>query len=193
LILEKPVTFNLANWTKLAKVGSTTAVSGLSQYVNKDFSITTLSIEEVSLRNAGSLIGKVDDRVIGIYLLFSGNTTGQILLAFQPQTAYELIDMAMGVQSGSTVELGEMERSVLGEMGNIVGAFFLNSVADCAGLRLMPSPPLVVEGKAGALMGSVMEKAFQGRESLFVIKLKFHSPTKEIQGHFLVLPTIEKN
>jgi chemotaxis protein CheC len=190
----KPVVFDLANWTKLARVGSTTAVSGLSQMVNKEFCITTLSIEEVSKRNAASLIGKADDKVIGIYLLFSGNTSGQILLAFVQDTAFELVDMAMGAPPDSTHEMGEMERSVLGEMGNIVGAFFLNSVADCVGLRLMPSPPLVVEGKAGDLIGSVMAKAFDGRDSVFVIKLKFStsSPPKEIQGHFLVLPTFEK-
>jgi chemotaxis protein CheC len=192
LVTENPqLAFNLANWTKLAKVGSTTAVSGLSQMVSKDFKITALSIEEVSTRNASTLIGKADDTVIGVYLLFSGNTSGQILLAFKPQTAYELVDMAMGVASGSTTGLGEMERSVLGEMGNIVGTFFLNGVADCVGLRLMPSPPAVVEDMAGALIGSVLAEAFNDNESLFVIKLLFSSTTKEIEGRFLVLPSFE--
>jgi chemotaxis protein CheC len=182
------VKFNLANWTKLAKVGSTTAVSGLSQMVNRDFKITALSIEEVSMRNAANLIGKAEDKVIGVYLLFSGNTSGQILLAFDPNTAYELVDMAMSVEMGSTKSLGEMERSVLGEMGNIVGTFFLNGVADCVGLRLMPSPPAVVEDMAGAVIGSVLAEAFDVSESLFVIKLLFSSPSKEIEGRFLVLP-----
>ncbi len=182
--------FNLANWTKLAKVGSTTAVSGLSQMVNKEFSITTLSIEEVSMRNATSLIGKAEDMVIGVYLLFTGNANGQILLAFQPDTAFELVDMAMGVDPGTTTKLDEMERSVLGEMGNIVGTFFLNGVADSVGLRLMPSPPAVVEDMAGALIGSVLAEAFEASESLFVIKLMFTSDTKEIEGRFLVLPSI---
>lgn len=183
------VSFNLANWTKLAKVGSTTAVSGLSQMVNKDFSITALNIEEVSMRNSATLIGKADDKVIGVYLLFSGNTSGQILLAFTPQTAFELVDMAMGIACGSTNSLGEMERSVLGEMGNIVGTFFLNGVADCVGLRLMPSPPAVVEDMAGAVIGSVLAEAFDENESIFVIKLLFSSVTKEIEGRFLVLPS----
>jgi chemotaxis protein CheC len=185
------VSFNLANWTKLAKVGSTTAVSGLSQMVSKDFKITALNIEEVSTRNASGLIGKADDMVIGVYLLFSGNTSGQILLAFKPEIAYELVDMAMGAPYGSTTSLGEMERSVLGEMGNIVGTFFLNGVADCVGLRLMPSPPAVVEDMAGALIGSVLAEAFNDNESLFVIKLLFSSTAKEIEGRFLVLPSFE--
>jgi chemotaxis protein CheC len=185
------VGFNLANWTKLAKVGSATAVSGLSQMVSRDFKITALNIEEVSTKNAASLIGKPDDMVIGVYLLFSGNTSGQILLAFKPEIAFELIDMAMGVASGSTTSLGEMERSVLGEMGNIVGTFFLNGVADCIACRLMPSPPAVVEDMAGALIGSVLAEAFSDNESLFVIKLLFSSTTKEIEGNFLVLPSFE--
>jgi len=183
--------FNLATWTKLAKVGSTNAVSGLSQMVNQDFSITALNLEEVSLRNATSLIGKPDDMVVGIYLLFSGNANGQILLAFQPATAFELVDMAMGVELGTTTSLGEMERSVLGEIGNIVGTFFLNGVADCVGLRLMPSPPAVVEDMAGALIGSVLAEAFEVSDALFVIKLLFSSKAKQIEGSFLVLPSVD--
>ena len=183
--------FNLATWTKLAKVGSTNAVSGLSQMVNQDFSITALNLEEVSLRNATSLIGKPDDMVVGIYLLFSGNANGQILLAFQPATAFELVDMAMGVDLGTTTSLGEMERSVLGEIGNIVGTFFLNGVADCVGLRLMPSPPAVVEDMAGALIGSVLAEAFEVSDALFVIKLLFSSKAKQIEGSFLVLPSVD--
>jgi len=58
-------------------MGTTTAVSGLSQMVNKDITVTTLSIEEVSRRNAAGLIGKPENRVIGIYLLFSGHSSGQ--------------------------------------------------------------------------------------------------------------------
>lgn len=185
------VSFNLASWTKLAKVGSTTAVTGLSQMVNKDFSISALSIEEVSIRNATQLVGaNAADSVIAIYLMFSGNASGQILLSFDPQTAYELVDMALGLEASTTKSLGEMERSVLGEMGNIVGAFFLNSVADCAGLRLMPSPPAVMEDTAGTLVGSLLAEAFKGRDSIFVIKLKFGSSVKVIEGNFLVLPSV---
>jgi len=185
------VSFNLASWTKLAKVGSTTAVTGLSQMVNKDFSISALSIEEVSIRNATQLVGaNAADSVIAIYLMFSGNASGQILLSFDPQTAYDLVDMALGLEPCTTKSLGEMERSVLGEMGNIVGAFFLNSVADCAGLRLMPSPPAVMEDTAGTLVGSLLAEAFKGRDSIFVIKLKFKSSAKVIEGNFLVLPSV---
>jgi chemotaxis protein CheC len=186
--------FDLPGWTKLAKIGSTTAISGLSQMVNQDFKVTALNIEEVSLRSSINLIGKPEDRVVGVYLQFSGYTSGQMLLVFDPQTAYQMVDMALGVEPGSTTILGEMERLVLGEMGNNVGTFFLNRVADFVGTRLKPSSPVVVEDLAGAVIGSVLAEAFYVNDALFVIKLLFGSITREIEGRFLVLPSLgQKN
>jgi chemotaxis protein CheC len=191
LVTNTRIAFGLSQWTNLAKIGSTSAVSGLSEMLHRDFTVTALSVDKISEENAGSLIGKVDERVTGIYLLFSGSAEGQILLAFKPEMAYQLVDMAMEIEAGSTTSLGEMERSVLGEMGNIVGTFFLNGLADNLGMCLMPSPPVVVEDMAGALVDSVMAEAFTQCDSIYVMKLLFSSPTKEISGHFLVLPTFE--
>ncbi len=75
--------FDLASWSKLAHLGSTNAISGLSQMVSEEITVTALYLEEVSLRNAASLIGKADDQVVGIYILFSGSNSGHIVLAFE--------------------------------------------------------------------------------------------------------------
>ncbi len=180
---------DLASWSKAARIGSVNAITGLSRMINQHIEVTTLNIEEVSVRNATGLIGKADDIVVGIYLMFSGNTTGHIMLAFQPDTAFELVDMAMGIPPGSTQTLREMERSVLGELGNVVGSYFLNAVADDAGVCLMPSPPAVVMDMVGAIVGSVMAEVMQENESVFVIRLSFGTAEREIEGRFLVLPT----
>jgi chemotaxis protein CheC len=161
--------------------------------VNKEFKIVALNVEEITARNASSLVGQADEKTVGIYLLFSGNNSGQLLLAFKPEIAYELVDMALGNESGTTQNMGEMERSTLGEMGNIVGTFFLNGVADGTGLKLMPSPPAVVEDMAGALLDSVLAEAFEKSDSIYAIKLLFCSATKQFDGRFLVFPTFENN
>lgn len=185
--------FDLATWSNLAKLGSNSAISGIAQMVNQDLKITTFNLEEVSMKNATSLIGKPDDQIVGIYLMFTGNADGHIMLAFPPPTAYELVDMAMGLPPGSTDTLGEMEKSVLGEIGNIAGSFFLNAIADIAGSRLSPSPPVVVVDMAGAIMGSVLAEVFEEKDSAFAIKLVFATPTREIEGRFLVLPMSESS
>ena len=185
--------FDLSRWSRLAQIGSINAITGLSEMVDQEIKVTALSLEEVSMRNASTLIGNPDDMMVGIYLLFSGSASGQIMLAFQPQTAFELVDMAMGTPPGTTRELGEMEQSVLAEAGNVVGSFFLNAVADHASLRLLPSPPVVVMDMVGSLMGAVLAEALQESESVFVIRLSFSLPDRQIEGRFLVLPTLDSH
>lgn len=184
-------TLNLAAWAKLARSGTDNALSGLSQMINQDIEIKNLELEEVMPRNLANLIGNPDDRIIGVYLSFSGNATGHIMLAFQPNIAYGLVDMAMGLPGGSTQDMGEMEKSVLGEVGNIVGAFFLNAIADGVEQCLLPSPPQIIMGQVRETIGAVMAEVMLQSEPIFGIRMSFATtePAKEITGRFLVLPT----
>ncbi len=183
--------FNLAVWSKLAHSGSTNAIAGFSKMISQEITVRTLNLEEVLARNVASLIGKTDDYMVGIYLSFDGSTAGHILLTFRPKTAFELVDMIMEIPSGSTETIGEMERSVLGEIGNIVGAFFLNTVADSIGQRLLPSPPLVFIDTVGAIINSVMPDVLIMEKPIFGIRLSFSTPDQEIDGRILVLPTLD--
>jgi chemotaxis protein CheC len=179
---------DLATWSKLAHAGSKNAISGLSQMVSQEITVSTVSLEEVLPRNVTGLIGKENDKVVGIYLSFSGSSSGHIMLAFQPQTAFGLVDMAMGMPLGSAQELGEMERSALGEIGNVVGTFFLNTIADGAGQCLSPSPPVVSINTASAIMSSVMAGVMAQDNPIFGVRLLFSTEQGEISGRFLVLP-----
>lgn len=181
---------DMATWTRLARDGSTNAISGLAQMVNQDMVVTALSLEEVSMRNAVGLIGKPEDVVVAIYLLFSGSASGHVVLAFQPETALGLVDMAMGLPPGTTRTLGDMEKSALGEMGNVVGSFFLNALVKNTGNRLMPSPPAVVVDMAGAITQSVMSQVLEKSNNVFVTMLTFATKDREIQGKFVVLPVL---
>lgn len=182
--------FDLATWSKLARAGGTSALSGLSQMINQEVIIKALSLEEVSMRNAASLIGKADEPVVAIHFLFSGNATGRVILAFKPDTAYGLVDMALGAPAGTTRVLGDLERSALGEMGNVVSCFFLNVLADHkgAGLRLMPTPPTIVIDAAKTVTTAIMGDTLNDMDHVFVTRLTFATRERELEGRFVVLP-----
>lgn len=97
----------------------------------------------------------------------------------------------MDVPGGTTSELGEMEQSVLGEVGNVVGSFFLNAVADRAHQCLLPSCPAVMVDMVGAIMSSVMAEALQVNETVYAIRLSFASDDRYLEGKFLAIPTFK--
>ena len=136
-------------------------------------------------------MGGTDAPGIGIYLSIDGDATGHLLLMHDPRTAFQLVDLQLDLPPGSTQELGEMERCALEDIGNITGTFFLNTLADSANLILMPSPPVVIVDTVRAIMnvplGFIMEK----QEDALVVKATFSTDSRQIDGTFMVLPTMD--
>jgi chemotaxis protein CheC len=84
-----------------------------------------------------------------------------------------------------------MEYSVLGEMGNITGSFFLNALADSTNLVLMPSPPSVLIDMVGAVINVPLTYIMEENDNALVVKATFSADNRELEGTFLVLPTME--
>lgn len=82
-----------------------------------------------------------------------------------------------------------MERSALGEMGNVIGAFFLNAIADSSGLDLRPSPPVVMADMAGALLDVVTADILLTPDETYVAETTFSVAGNEISGMFFVMPS----
>ena len=84
-----------------------------------------------------------------------------------------------------------MEESVLAEMGNIVGSFFLNAMADSTSLELRVSPPAVMMDMAGAILDPILAEALMEADEALVVETTFGTKDRQINGSFLVLPSPE--
>jgi len=180
----------IATWTWLVSKGIANALSGLSQMVGQEFSVTSLNIRQFPAKDAAILLGGPENLVVGICQEFHGDATGYLMLIHEPKMAFELIDIQMGLPPGSTRGLEEMERFVLAEMGNIAGSFFLNALADAANLTLTPSPPAVMIDMAGAILDIALTEIMQEQDDILVVKTTFNVDNRQISGIFLVMPTL---
>lgn len=178
-------------WTWLVSKGIANALSGLSRMVKCEISVTSLNLEQLSTKDATDLLGGPGALGIGIYLTIHGDASGHLLLVHDPEIAFQLIDIQMDLPAGSTQRIGEMERSVLGEMGNVTGGFFLNTLADMTGLSLLPSPPSVIVDTVGAILSIPLNFLMDKQEEALAVKTTFSAGTRQIHGTFLILPTAE--
>ncbi len=178
-----------AIWTWMVSKGITNSLSGLSEMVGQEFNVTSLDLKRYPAKDTAMLLGGPENTVIGIYLTIDGDATGHLMLIHDPKMAFQLIDLQLGLSPGSTQELGEMERSVLGEMGNITGSYFLNALADASGLNLMPSPPVIMIDMVGAILDIALTQIMQEQDDVLVIKATFSACDRQMDGTFMVLPT----
>lgn len=178
-------------WVRLVTDGITNALSGLAQMVGREITTYSLNAQVIPVASAADLLGGSEELTVGIYLGVSGSATGHMVLVYQPSVAYDFVDMLMGNPLGSTKVLDEMERSALGEMGNVMGSFFLNSLADATGLTLNPSPPAVMMDMAGAIMDVALADVLRETDQALVVEASFGTEDSQSTGTFLVLPSLD--
>jgi chemotaxis protein CheC len=172
---------------KLVNEGVSKAISGLAGMVGKEISIIDFDLKEILVKDVPYLFGGPEALMVGVYLQVSDNV-GNMLVGYEPETASELITMMLGQAPASMYELTEMERSVLGEVGNIMGSFFLNTLSDGTGKSLMPSPPAVMTDMAGAILDAPLASMLKKSNETLIVTATFGTADKQINGKFIVAP-----
>ncbi len=182
---------NMTVWTWLVSRGISNALSGLAQMIGCDLQVTSLDLKWLPAQNVIDMLGGPEVTVVGIYLTIEGDATGHIMMLHDTKIAFQLIDMQLGMPKGSTETLDEMSYSVLGEMGNITGSFFLNALADSTSLVLMPSPPSVIIDMVGAVMTVPLSIIMEESDNALIVKANFSANDQDLEGTFMVMPTLD--
>ncbi len=182
---------NMAVWTGLVSRGISNALRGLSQMVGYQIMVTSPDLKWLPVKDVTNMIGGPEEVGIGIYLAIEGDATGHLLLMHDINIAFKLIDIQLGLPQGTTEHIGEMESSVLGEMGNITGSFFLNALADSGNMLLMPSPPVVMADLVRAIINIPLTLIMEKQDNALMVKATFSADSQQMDGTFMVLPTMD--
>ena len=171
--------------------GVNNAVIGLSQMAGQEIKIVSMSVKKVMVKDIPDLFGGPEALIIAVYLEISGKSNGHMVVVYEPKVAFDLVDLLLGQPYGSTKELSDMERSTLGEMGNIMGSFFLNFISDTTGNRFQPSPPAVMMDMAGAVLDAALANVLAYSDDTYIVETVFGTNDRQVSGTFLVIPDPE--
>ena len=175
----------------IASEGIKNAADGFSGMVGRRIEVSNPDIELVPLLTIPKIVGGLEDDAVGVYLRFEGDMTGQIMMIIPHQKALELVDLLMGVEKGTTKHLGSLERSALGELGNLCGTFFLNSIAKTVGASFRPSPPAIVVDMLGAILDIVVATAGGVNEHVLLMHANFMDGIRFVETDFWVIPDMK--
>jgi chemotaxis protein CheC len=178
----------MARLQELAAAAVGEVSRGLTEMFSAVVSVTALHVRVVPLHEVPELLGSPELEVVAIYLVAEGEIPSHLLLLMEYPTALDLCDILLEQPEGTTDELGEMEQSALGEVGNIVGSFFLNSVADNVGVRLPITPPSIVADMAGAAIGMALTEVAMFADEAVVIDANFEHRGRRLPAWFMAFP-----
>jgi chemotaxis protein CheC len=174
----------------IASEGITNAARGFSGMVGRKIEVSNPALKLVPLFSIAKMVGGPEDDAVGIYLRFEGDMVGQIMMIMPYHKALELVDLLMDLPEGTTQHMGSMERSALGELGNLSGSFFLNSLANLVGANIMPSPPAVMVDMVGAILDIVVATAGGISEQVLLMQANFMDGARSVEANFWVIPDL---
>jgi chemotaxis protein CheC len=148
---------------ELANIGSGTASTALSSMLGRSVDISVPSASVLPMAEAVGSIGDPEAEVTGIALGVVGDMAASVLLLFTPKDGAQMCGL-LGVEAGT--EIGE---SALMEIGNIVGASYLNALGSMTGMALEPTPPAAATDMLAAIVETVLaERAGAGDVALLL-------------------------
>jgi len=150
--------FYLDAFKELGNIGAGHAASSLSGLTSRSVQV---SVPEVKIL----LLNELDDEIGGSNIVI-GNITqikdemseinGFIYIFFPKESAYNVVDMLLGLDLGTTNDLDEMGESAISEVCNILTSSFCDAFADFLGVSILPSPPKFCEDMSGALLDYIL-------------------------------------
>ena len=156
--------------------GKITAMTGIETTVRIS-QLSFVPIEEVSRR--------VSDReVMAVVLQFRGPPSGYIAIVFDEGSARHLADRMVPGDDG----FGEMHRSAIREIGNLMTSGFVDGWANALGSTTEISPPQLVNDDEPAIMNSLAARLGREQSYAFVHDSSIVTPGEEINCDLYALP-----
>ncbi|NQW20581.1 MAG: chemotaxis protein CheC [Chloroflexi bacterium] len=193
-MLQQPTKFTnsqLSSWDELITEAAKNSIQALSDMSGQDIKSSLVKPYKIDVTDIPNSLGGADKVAVGVLLGIEQIPSFHIALIHSPKTAYQVVDILMGYESGTTVGLGEMEISALGEMGNIMGGYFLNTIGDKTGYELKPTPPSVRMDMTGAILDYAIASLMMETDEVTMIEAKYGTAEAQVDGVFAVMPSPE--
>ena len=119
---------------EIGNIGAGNATTALAQMLQRKVDMMVPQADLLEFRDLGEAIGGEETIMAGVYMVVEGDINGSMMFLLEKESSKHLVSQMLGgFGDPNTEEFGEMELSVLKEMGNIMTGAYLNSLSDLTG------------------------------------------------------------
>jgi len=176
--------------TPLEVVNNTSAIQAsmsLSQFTGREIRVSFPESRLVRLSEVAETMGGEEASVGGIYVEVQGDVKGAILLVLPLENLLEMDDIVHGRPAGTTIELASVDLSAMCEMGNLLSASFINTIADSTNLTVASGVPEISVDMCLSVIDSVLAHFNQPGDNILITEAVIYGSGSENVVCHLVL------
>ncbi len=175
---------------EIGSIGTGNAATALSQLVNSEVRITTPEVRIMGYNEAIEWIGGPEEITAGVLVRMSGELNGIMLSVQKLDFVNQVLGSMMGKTASDYMELGELERSALVEVGNIMISTFINALSGLADIQINLTVPAFTVDMQGAIMAVPMAEYGGQSDYIMTIGGNFVCDGRQAPCRLLLSPDI---
>jgi len=173
---------------EISNIGLGHAATSLAEMLQRKIDMGVPHADFISYEKVIELIGGYEELVSCVSLELEGDLKGLVFYIFNESSTYNLVDMLMGFEEGTTTDLDELGTSTINEIGNILTGAFVSAISDFTQLRINASVPIFAFDMLAAIFTSlVIASGSPEEENVMAIETQLFRDDKTVHGYFFLL------
>lgn len=171
---------------EIGNIGAGNAATSLSVMLGQPMDIALPRVNLIEFNDVTNAMGGPEVLTYGVLLSLSGEIDGMIMFLLNKDFAHLMLNALMGESYASFDEMDEMALSAIREVGNILSAAYVKSIAELTGLDIQMSVPEVSIDMAGALLSVPIIKFGAVGDRVLFIEENFQSTTASVASNMIL-------
>lgn len=173
---------------EIGNIGTGNAVTALSQMLMHPVDIAVPDLKILKYQEVCSLLDSADELQTGIMVRVGGEMEGMFLFLLSETFTMMVLNKILGEEEREFLNPGEMERSLICELGNIMCGSYINALASVMDLKLEVSVPDVCIDMGGAILSVPLSRFLRVSDDILMIDNLFHLGGESFLGRILFIP-----
>lgn len=176
---------------EIGSIGNGNAVTALSGLLSEKISMEMPEVDILEFNQAQKKIGDPEEIVGAVLVELSGELSGIMMLILKERFIKQIVGKVLSGKIEDLLAMGEMEQSLLVEIGNIMLSAYVNALYSLTNIQINLSVPQMAVNMLGGILSLPM--AMMGIESdkLMMISGRFFMNGEEMDNDILLLPDIK--
>lgn len=178
---------------ELGNIGTGNAVTALSQMINRTIDMDQPEVRILEFNEVPEMLGGAEEVRVGVLLEISGELKGMFMFLISGEFIQVMMRDLLSVEIIDLNSLSEdsIERSAVGEIGNIMCCSYLNALTRMMDVSVGVSVPSVCIDMIGAILSVPMIHFASENDELLLIENRYYFEDCSVISHVLFLPEMD--
>lgn len=176
---------------EIGSIGNGNAVTALSGLLSEKISMDMPEVDILEFNQAQKKIGNAEEVVGAVLLETSGELSGIMMLILKERFIKQLISKVLSGKVEDLLAMGDMEQSLLVEVGNIMLSSYINAISSLTNIQINLSVPQMAVNMLGGILSLPMAMMGIDSDKLMMISGRFFMNGEEMDNDILLLPEIK--